>query len=137
MTATVLFYPMLAMFSWTFLVLLRTLQLRLSAIGSGAVKAEYFETFDGAAPPKAMVKANNQLRNLAEFPPLFYVVCLAAMVTEQSDTVFVTLAWAYVALRVGHGIVHLTINRVPPRFLLFFLSNILLLTMWLRLATAL
>jgi hypothetical protein len=44
-----------------------------------------------------------------------------------------TLAWSYVVLRIGHSLVHLTINKVPPRFFLFFISNLVLLAMWVRL----
>jgi hypothetical protein len=47
------------------------------------------------------------------------------------------LAWSYFALRVGHGLVHLTINKVPPRFLFFILSNGVLLAMWVRLGVLL
>jgi hypothetical protein len=68
-----------------------------------------------------------------EIPPLFYIVNLAILFTGRTDSTFMTLAWSYVVLRIGHSLVHLTINKVPPRFFLFFISNLVLLAMWVRL----
>jgi len=128
-----LFYPMLAMFVWTFLIMLRNVQVRLSAVLRGQLTNEYFELFRGAEPSDKILKTQNHLRNLTEIPPLFYIVGLAIMVTGKTDSLLIILAWSYVALRVGHGLVHLTINKVPQRFFFFILSNVVLLVMWARL----
>ncbi|HWP57056.1 MAG TPA: MAPEG family protein [Candidatus Acidoferrales bacterium] len=128
-----LFYPMLAMFIWTLIVMLLNVQVRTSALRRGELTHQYFELFRGAEPSEAVLKAGNHLRNLSEIPPLFYVVSLAIMVTNQTDGLFASLAWSYVVLRVGHGLVHLTIDKVPVRFFFFFLSNLALAIMWLRL----
>jgi hypothetical protein len=50
-----------------------------------------------------------------------------------SDGAYLILAWSYVAFRIAHSLVHLTINKVPPRFLFYFLSNLVLLALWLKL----
>jgi hypothetical protein len=128
-----LFYPMLALFLWTFLVLLRNVQVRLGAVFKGQLTNEYFELFRGGEPSDGILKTQNHLRNLTEIPPLFYIVGLAIMITAKTDSLFVLLAWSYVVLRIGHGLVHLTFNKVPPRFLFFALSNLVLLVMWIRL----
>lgn len=126
-------YPMAAMFGWTFLVMLRNVQVRVSAVLRGELSNEYFELFSGAAPSATVEKTGNHLRNLFEFPLLFYTVSLAALYTGTSDKAFQILAWSYVALRIGHSLIHLTINKVPARFLFYFLSNLVLLSMWLKL----
>ena len=41
--------------------------------------------------------------------------------------------WAYVALRCAHTAVHLTSNRVPLRFRIYFASNFALLALWVAL----
>lgn len=128
-----LFYPMLAMFVWTFLIMLRNIQVRLGAVITGQLTNEYFELFRGAEPSDDILKTQNHLRNLTEFPPLFYIVGLSIMVSGKTDSLFVTLAWSYVVLRIGHGLIHLTINKVPQRFFFFILSNVVLLAMWVRL----
>ena len=129
-----LLYPMLAMFLWTFLVALRNLQVRVSALLKGELTNKYFELFQGPQPSETILKTGNHLRNLMEMPPLFYIACLAVMVIGRADGLFSLLAWSYVALRVAHSLVHLTINKVPPRFFFFALSNTALLLLWLRLA---
>ncbi len=129
-----LIYPMAAMFGWTFLIMLRNVQVRVRSVLRGELSNEYFELFAGAHPPEVVVKTGNHLRNLFEFPLLFYAAALAAMATDRSGTAFLALAWTYVALRIAHSLVHLTINKVPPRFLFYFSSNIVLLVMWILLA---
>jgi len=126
-------YPMAAMFGWTFLIMLRNVQVRVQAVLRGELTNEYFELFSGSEPSEVIVKTGNHLRNLFEFPLLFHAAALAAISTEVSSHVLLILAWSYVALRVAHSLVHLTINKVPPRFLFYFLSNIVLLAMWLKL----
>jgi hypothetical protein len=128
-----LVYPMLTLFCWTFLIMLRNVQVRVRAVLKGELTNEYFELFRGPEPPEEVLKTGNNLRNLSEFPPLFYVAALAIMVTARTDAAFIALAWSYVALRIGHSMVHLTFNKVPVRFFLFILSNAVLLVIWIRL----
>lgn len=128
-----IFYPMLAMFLWTFLIMLRNVQVRVTAVLNGELTNEYFELCRGTEASENIIKTGNHLRNLTEFPPLFYILALVIMVTNSTDVIFITLAWSYVALRIGHSFIHLTINKVIPRFLFFILSNIVLLVMWVRL----
>jgi hypothetical protein len=132
-----LFYPMLAMFVWTFLVMLRNVQVRVAAVVRNELPNQYFELFKGAEPSELIKKTGNHLRNLMEVPPLFYIVSLTIMFAGRADTFFLLLAWSYVGLRIAHGLVHLTFNKVPPRFFLFFMSNLVLLVMWLRLGVVL
>jgi hypothetical protein len=130
-----LFFPMAAMFMWTFLIMLRNVQVRVYAVLKGNLTNEYFELFRGPEPSDTILKTQNHLRNLMEIPPLFYIVALAIMITDKNDAIFIVLAWSYVALRIGHGLVHLTINKVPVRFFFFMLSNLVLLIIWVRLGT--
>lgn len=130
-------YPMFAMFLWTFVVMVRNVQVRVGSVLKGELTNEYFELFRGGKPSDVVIKTGNHFRNLMELPPLFYVVCLAIMLIHRQDGVFLMLAWSYAALRVAHSLVHLTFNKVPPRFLFFALSNLVLLTMWIRLSLSL
>ena len=133
-SVSTIYYPMLAMFLWTFLVALRNVQVRVAAVLKRELTNEYFELFRGADPPDIVIKTGNHLKNLFEFPVLFYVVLLMAAVAGVAASEFLVLAWLYVVLRVIHGIVHLSVNKVPVRFGAFFLSNLVLLAMWLWLA---
>lgn len=132
-----LIFAMVGMVLWTFLVMLRNVQVRVRAVLRGELTNEYFEVFRGAEPSEVVLKTGNHLRNLFEFPVLFYIACVLIVVTGATDSWFVYLAWGYVALRVAHSLVHLTFNKIPPRFLFYILSNIVLLVMWARLALSL
>jgi hypothetical protein len=133
-TTPELVYPMAAMFGWTFLIMLRNVQVRVAAVKRGELTNEYFELFSGGQPSAPVIKTGNHLRNLFEFPGLFYAAVLAALLAAESGPLFLGLAWSYVGLRVAHSLVHLTINKVPPRFLFYILSNVVLLLMWAKLS---
>src|SRR5262249_32566688 len=62
-----LFYPML--FVWTFLILLRNVQVRVSAVLKGELTNEYFDLFRGAEPSDLILKTQNHLRNLMRCRP--------------------------------------------------------------------
>jgi hypothetical protein len=124
------YYPMLAMFLWTFAVMLRNVQVRLRSVSRGELTNEYFELFQGGDPSDIVVKTGNNLRNLFEFPVLFYVALVVAAIVQRTEILFLILAWLYVGLRIGHSIVHLTFNKVPVRFAFYFASNLVLLALW-------
>ncbi len=68
--------------------------------------------------------------NLLELPMLFYVVCLVLSVTAGASRLAVFVAWAYVALRIVHSLIHLTYNHVLHRLFAFTLSNVALVSLW-------
>jgi hypothetical protein len=96
-----------------------------------------FKFGESANVPAYVSVPNRNLINLLEIPVLFYVVCLTMYVTSHADSAAVLLAWAYVAFRVAHSLVHLTYNNVFHRLAFYGLSNIVLLAMWIRLFLAL
>ncbi len=128
-----LFWPMFALFLWTFLVALRNLQVRISAVRSRQVRQSYFELMQGDAP-ELVIKTGNHVRNLMEVPPVFYIALLLVMLAGKVDDLFIWLAWGFVAFRVLHSLVHLTFNNVMTRLAMFLVSNLLLLAIWVRLA---
>ena len=75
-------------------------------------------------------QAAENFRNLFEVPVLFYLLCVALALNGASTPGFVTAAWAYVALRVVHSLIHVTYNRVTHRFLVYVASTLLLFGTW-------
>jgi hypothetical protein len=65
---------------------------------------------------------------------LFYAATAFAMITRQADTIFVILAFVFVALRYAHAAEHVTRNVVPRRFFLFAAGVGALAMMWIWLA---
>ena len=125
-------YPMAGLAGLTFIVLLLIPRARWSAAFRGEVKAKDFRYGESANVPGAVSLPNRNFMNLLELPMLFYVVCLGFYVTEKADAIAVGMAWAFVALRVVHSIVHLTYNHVFHRLGAYAAGVVVLLALWIR-----
>lgn len=128
-----LLQPVFALVLLTFVVVTRLLYVRIRAVTSGAVKMSYYKDLTGDAPPSLVANQKN-FANLFEMPVLFYLVAVLLIVTQRADAIYVGLAWAYVACRCAHTLVHLTFNAIPARLAAYALSNLALLAMWGRFA---
>lgn len=126
-------YPVFALAAWTFLVLMR---LAVTRHGS-ELRPSDFVVGESERVPTAARLANRNYQNLLELPVLFYVVCLLLYVGNGPSRTAVLLAWAYVALRVLHSLVHLSYNNVMHRFAFFALSNACLVALWIAAAMSL
>ena|SRR2546421_10432169 len=137
MPAARILYPIVALATLTFVVLLLIPFARFRAAARGRVTVADFRYGESANVPGDVSLPNRNLMNLLELPLLFYVGCLALYVTNTVDTVALVLAWAYVALRVAHSLIHLTYNNVFHRLSAFAASNVLLVALWIRWVAAL
>ena len=106
---------------------------RFKAVGQGTVTAADFRLGESARVPDFVRLPNRNFMNLLEVPMLFYMAGITAFLTQQTDNVVMTLAWAFVALRIGHSIVHLSYNHVIHRLVLFAISNVVVSAMWVLL----
>ena len=78
-------------------------------------------------------KADNY-NHLLEQPTLFYAVALTLALLGAGEGLNVTLAWCYVGLRVAHSLQQSLWNKIEVRFVLFFLSSLVLIALVLRAA---
>jgi len=127
-----IFFPMIALVGLTYSVLLLIPFVRIRAVRNGAVDADDFKFGESIRVPPDVSIPNRNYMSLLELPILFYAVCLSLYVTRRVDDAAITLAWAYVGLRVVHSAVHLTYNRVVHRLLVFATSNVVLFAIWVR-----
>jgi hypothetical protein len=67
--------------------------------------------------------------HLMEQPTLFYATVVILALAGHGDGVNVTLAWAYVGVRIVHSLWQALINTIPVRFSLFLISTICLFAM--------
>lgn len=79
-------------------------------------------------PPTVRWKADNY-NHLMEQPPLFYAVAVVLTLQGDHSPLALALAWAYVALRVAHSLVQVTVNHILVRFAMFFISSLVLFTL--------
>jgi hypothetical protein len=123
--------PMFVLAGWTALVLLLIPITRFTAAARGLVAQEDFKLAESARVPGWVVQPNRNYMNLLELPVLFYVISLLLVVTGQATPVMHTLAWTYAGLRIAHSLIHLTVNQVIVRMLVFAASNFVLLALWI------
>lgn len=86
---------------------------------------------DSAAVPARIAVMNRNLMNLLEMPVLFYMVCLAFFVTHHVTPALVGLAWGFVALRVVHSLIQISLGNILLRLVVFASSNLVLLGLWI------
>jgi hypothetical protein len=123
-------YPVFALALWTGLVLLLIPIVRIRAGQRREIVPNDFKYGESASVPPQVSIPNRNYMNLLELPVLFYVVCLLIYVTGVTSGAMVSVAWAYVALRVVHSGIHLTYNHVIHRLCAFALSNAVLVLLW-------
>lgn len=122
-------YPAFAMALLTFSVAVWLLYCRIKAVKAGLTPL-YFKLNHGAKLPDYLVQATQHYDNQFEMPVLFYVILLLAYVTQGWDLPIIGLAWAFVATRVGHTLIHLSSNRLRWRRNVFLVSFSLLVLLW-------
>jgi hypothetical protein len=64
------------------------------------------------------------------------VACVTLYAIGAVDGAALALAWAYVASRGVHSLIHLTYNNVFHRLAAFAAGNVVLLVIWIRLVLA-
>lgn len=128
--------PMAVVVFLTFIVMTAMVISRVYAVKKRQVKAGYFKVYVNESKldiPAYIIQIGRNYNNLLELPPLFYVTCLIFMFTGQIDSITVNLAWVFAIGRVLHSIIHITINHVIARLLIFAVSCVGLLGMWIQL----
>lgn len=122
----------------TLFVYLMLTVLGVAAKASGKLSDEYSKNKSGTPPPDGLANWGRNLANLLELPVLFYVlVAFQSINPETITTLQTTLAFAFVASRYLHTLIHVTINSVPLRFLAHRAGFVILAIMWVNFGLAL
>jgi hypothetical protein len=126
-------YPIFALVILTFIVGFSTGASRFISAKRGLVDPRYFKLFAGYTPPDNIAKLSRNFSNLFEVPVLFYTAGTTILALDINNQLILGLAWAFVALRIIHSIIHISYNNPIHRFLSFLLSSIVVLIMWVQL----
>ena len=122
--------PVLALIVWSLIVWAWMYALRIPAMQKAGIRpddARHPGSLD-ALPASARQVADNY-NHLMEQPTIFYALAFFVVLAGHDGGLAVTLAWAYVGLRVVHSLIQNTVNRVMLRFLVFSIST-LVLVVW-------
>lgn len=129
MVAKDILCPLLMQLGLTFGLLFWMAYGRVSAARRGEIKIRDI-ALNGDAWPERVRQISNAFQNQFELPVLFYLLVVLALVTNSVDQTLVWLAWAFVASRVLHALIHTTSNQVLHRFYAFLVGVIILAAMW-------
>lgn len=131
--------PVLALASLTLLVLVALGILRVVGIATGRFAQTYYKLFRESddQEPDIVRAISRNYHNLLEVPVLLYAGCLLAYAADLVSQPLVTLAWAFVALRLVHTIIHVTYNRLWHRMTAFVASSLVLIGFWVVLGRSL
>lgn len=137
--------PIVALVAWSLVMWAWMYATRLPAMRRAGIDARGLIGTSGGSLRADLVAAGEQraswvadnYNHLHEQPTIFYAIAFVLALQGAGDGVNLTIAWAYVGLRIAHSLVQATINRVIVRFALFSLSTICLIMLTTHAAMAL
>jgi len=105
---------------------------RMTALYTKKVDVHYYETFQGRESPVYLTKITNNVNNLFEVPPIFYVAATLVIVLNIESDSMLFNAWGFVITRYIHSLVHVTINNYLMRGSIFTVSIFFLAALWVE-----
>ncbi len=130
--------PVVALVVWTFVMWAWMYVTRIPAIRRAKMRLDPTAPRGeqmAQLPASVRWKADNH-NHLFEQPTLFYAVALVLALTTRAEGTDAALAWGYVGLRVVHSVFQATVNKIEVRFVLFFVSSVVLMGLTARAALA-
>ena len=134
MDARLMWWPAVAMAALTFIVWLRMYFMRVGEMKRERVHPQAVALSAQMAERLKDTRAADNFRNLFELPVLFYLAVVVAVQTGQVGALTLTLAWAFVVLRVVHSAIQCGYNKVYHRFYAYFAGSVALWLLWAVLA---
>jgi len=129
MSVASLLLPVFVQVALTFVLMTWMASLRVRAIQSRTVRPRDIALRQPNWTERA-TQIGNAFHNQLELPVLFYVLVALILITSTNSAIFVILAWAFVAARLVHAIIHTGSNTVDKRFYAMAASFAILVAMW-------
>jgi hypothetical protein len=121
----------IALVLWSFVMWTWLYAMRIPAIKKLGITYDRNQpnsAFTERMPPRARWAADNY-NHLMEQPTIFYATAITLSLLGAGGGLHALLAWAYVAVRVAHSLVHALSNVVMVRFAVFTVGSLILLAM--------
>lgn len=126
--------PAAALALWTLIVMLYMVVVRFGAFKAANIDLAKAppggrgQDLDSILPKPASWPSHNY-SHLLEQPTLFYPVAIILALLGAASPLNISLAWAYVGLRVVHSIWQIKVNTIPVRASIFFISSAVLIAL--------
>lgn len=117
-----------SMVIWAWMYATRIPAMQRAKIDAAKLVGGTGKSLDEVLPPEVQWKSHNY-NHLMEQPTVFYAIALALAIGGMGGGLNAQIAWVYVALRIVHSLVHVTVNRVLWRFAIFMLASLALLAL--------
>ena len=123
--------PMLAMLAWSGLIVAILLMTRIPTVAKQWGDLQFAKHSDELRPklPEKFRYVTDNYNHIFEQPTIFYAVLIYIQLADTASQTNVSLAWAYVSLRVIHSAIQLTSNNVSWRAASFAISSLILIGM--------
>jgi hypothetical protein len=125
-------YPIFTLVMFTFVISAAVGGSRLLSVRRREINPRYYALMSGDTPPDYVQKLGRNYANLLEMPVLFYLLGALVVVLGINHQMLTSGAWLYVALRFVHSGIHITYNNSIHRLIVFVLSVLCLLAMWIQ-----
>ena len=121
--------PMLAMLAWSGLIVAVLLMTRIPSVIKQWGNLQFAKHSDELRPkmPEKFRYVTDNYNHIFEQPTLFYAVLIYIQLADTASETNISLAWAYVSLRVIHSLIQLTSNNVSWRAASFATSSLILI----------
>ena len=125
-------YPVFTLVIFTFVVSAAVGTSRLLSVRRREINPRYYALMSGDTPPDYVQKLGRNYANLLEMPVLFYLLGALVVALDINHPTLINGAWLYVTLRFVHSGIHITYNNSIHRLVVFVLSVLCLLAMWIQ-----
>jgi hypothetical protein len=130
-----------ALIAWSLVVMAWMIVTRFGALKRRRISLKGMvgargNALEGVVEDRVQWKSHNY-SHLMEQPTCFYAIALTLAILGQGGSWNLWLAWGYVAFRVAHSLVQVTVNLVQWRFLLFAAASLCLAGLTLHAAMTL
>lgn len=128
--------PLIGMLSLIGVMFIIAFLCRMFSVHAGNVKLSHYEVFSGGGQPDHVTKTTNNLNNLFQLPPIFIAACVLCLAKDLTSPSLIFNAWGFVAVRYLHTLVHITLNKVIIRSLVFGAGLYFLAAIWVEILSS-
>ena len=117
--------PVLILASWTLVMWMWMYATRIPAMQKAKIDVTKMkDKSEMDVLPREVRQVADNYNHLHEQPVVFYALAIYANLAGNESGFAVTMAWAYVVLRIAHSLYQALVNFIPVRFVLFSLSSL-------------